>query len=393
MGLILYLIGNFSGSNTGAGGHYYSLIEMSSQVKKVRSAHVVSLGQAVPVALSGLDDYTHISCSLINQYRGVRRIINLVSENGWAVTAIHAYDSNVAYIGMVLAKKLSAPLFLTKCGGPVPKYFFPNAPYLFVFHPADFDYFSSRRRGVVTLLPNRVSRPTYDSERAIKVFGEKRPGVLTFFRIGRIGKTYKETVLSAIRLVKCFNDNGIESELKVIGHLESKAVLEELKSAADGSVTFHTDFIETYKASELIGYCDVVVGTGRGVLEAMASGRIVFFPVLGSDYPCLLNKKTFEFGFAENFSQRVSLSADVQSVTSPDIFLPYFHSESLREALRSTSLELFGQYFDSVKGAVRLIEIYDDGARDAGKLSYWDMFVQRAYLFALGLINLFRKSI
>src|SRR5690606_203708 len=154
------------------------------------------------------------------QEAGFVRLRALIQKKGWFINVVHAYDSNVAYIGMLIAWVTNAKFCLTKCGGPPPKYFFPSVLYLFVFHPADYEYFSSRRSfRCVKLLPHRVSPPRFDAKRAERLFGRKCKEKLVIFRVGRIGRGYKYTIINAINLVDELNSRGVPSELKVIGYL------------------------------------------------------------------------------------------------------------------------------------------------------------------------------
>lgn len=388
----LFIIGNYKRSNTGAGGHYYSLIEMVNQISKYEDAIVFVFGETVPVAFSKFNNFYHIKTTLIGQELGLFRALRLIKKSNYKIDVVHAYDGNVSTIGMVIAKVCGARFCLTKCGGPPPKIFFPASPVLFVFHPADMDYFSSKkdRYPQLLLLPNRVSPPHYDGDRAFRLFGKKKEDSFVVFRIGRIGPMYEGSVRQAIGLVKRLNEIGFPAELKVIGYLESKDVLDRLVAISDGNVSFYTETQATVKASELLGYCDAVVGTGRGLLEALSAGRIVFFPVKNSALPCLLTAETFEVGFRENFSERVVVPEELAEFADPVSVHALLRNHQTNTDLKELSSTLYYKYFDSNIGAKQLLDVYARLSPFQVGRYVCNMIIHRLYLFALGVANYFR---
>lgn len=388
----LFVIGNYKRSNTGAGGHYYSLIEMVNQISKYEDAVVFVFGESVPIAFSKFRNFFHIKTTLIGQELGLFKALQLIRKSNYKIDLVHAYDGNVSTIGMIIAKASGARFCLTKCGGPPPKIFFPASPVLFVFHPADVDHFSlrGRRYPQLFLLPNRVSPPHYDADRAVKLFGERQSCSFVVFRIGRIGSMYEGSIRQSIELVKRLNEIGFSAELKVIGYLENKDTLDRLLSISDSKVSFYTETQATVKASELLGYCDAVVGTGRGLLEALAAGRVVFFPVKNSALPCLLTAETFEFGFRDNFSERVVVPAELSKFTEPGSVHALLRSQQAVVDLKELSSTLYYKYFDSNAGAKRLLDVYQSLPPFQIKRYVCSMIVHRLYLFALGVANYFR---
>ena len=107
--MVLFLISNYSGFNTGRGGHYYSLRQMAETITKDREIITVVLGNApdLPAALLGMQSVYSVPTELHRQQQGLKRVIaklqglNCLSK----LTAIHAYDAKSVYIGAHIAKK------------------------------------------------------------------------------------------------------------------------------------------------------------------------------------------------------------------------------------------------------------------------------------------------
>ncbi|MCQ4306542.1 hypothetical protein NA645_00900 [Pseudomonas stutzeri] len=387
--MIVYLIGNFKGSNTGHGGHYYSLREMFQAINRSEASAIFSLGQNSPPALDGVAGHVHIETGLIFQFSAIKKILFLLNSFEEAVTVVHAYDSNVAYVGEILAYFLKCPFVLTKCGGGKPRFFYPRTSSLVVFHEADYAYFNRKfPRSEIKLIANRVSRVCYDEARANGLFGEKKK--LSFVRICRIGKAYKESIIQAMNLTTFLNDNGLDCQLKVIGFVEDAEIYEHLINNAPPNVDFYITAAATKNASRLLGYFDVVLGSGRGAMEALSLGKIVLFSIKGEKFPCLYNEFTSSYAEIENFSSRVLIPHELDAYRDPSYLLTYLRSSDSLHSLQKFALDSFSKKFDVDVGASKLMEFYSTLSRSSFLYLMRSLIPSKIYLIALGVVNAIR---
>ena len=385
---VAYLISNYHGSSTGAGGHYYSLKTMAEAMGQRHEVLTVSVGQEVPKPFRNIPAHVHVKASLFWQERAIGSLLSLFRSRG--VRVIHSYDVASSYLGYVLATLLKVPFFLTKCGGPRPRSFFPKIPHLFVFHMADFDFFRKLPRlseTKVELLPHRVNPPVYDEERAGRIFGKKPEGQIAFFRIGRIGEAYKHSVQSAMELVEKARSVGVQGHLYIIGHVQSEKVLAGLKERASEWVTFVTEPENTVNASELLGFSDAVIGTGRGFIEALASKKVVFFPVQNERLPRLASEWTFPHAFQENFSERVTLPETCLRQDDDLVFLNDCHWQS---EVGEWGYRVYKENFDAAVGSERLCAAYESASPAVLRGFMSSLLLHRVSLFCLGLLNKLR---
>ena len=112
--MVLFLISNYSGFNTGRGGHYYSLRQMAETITKDREIITVVLGNApeLPAALLGMQSVYSVPTELHRQQQGLKRVIaklqglNCLSKRPFMLMMQSRYIS-----ALILPKKLRNPLY------------------------------------------------------------------------------------------------------------------------------------------------------------------------------------------------------------------------------------------------------------------------------------------
>lgn len=362
--MIVYVIGNFSGFNSGHGGHYYSVLHTAQQMKQYDDTIIYSVGQEQPSPLRGCEFATHIfssgpACQVSAEIRSDLASRGLLPK----VRIVHGFDYNSSITSLALAKELDVPFVLTKCGGSPISRMKPVFPNTLLFHEMDLRIFKARAPGGdrIRVIPNRVAPIGYDQERAIRMFGPKKDTVL--FKIGRIGKAYEKSISEAIDLAIGLNKAQAGCTLHIIGYVEDRSILDNLRGRAAplaDRIKFHTEPDETRNAAELLGYCDAAVATGRGAMEAMSLGKIVLFPCANTNVPCILDEATWRSAAEENFSERVVLPENLRQFATVARIADVLASPELSMKTGEFGRSLFKERYCAIEGARIIWNYYNE---------------------------------
>jgi hypothetical protein len=305
---VLYLI---SAYGKGSGGHFNSLnnIAQALQGYKGIDISIASIGNvASPVLktnsrfLGNLEFKWYAFFTLNKKFKTLCQ--------GQKIDVVHCYDGGTALIIMMLPFFWNTRIIHTKCGGPNERPYVAQFLHtVILFSKENLLSFNKNKRfakAAIHLIPNRVFRKEVDVAALSKIY-PKDEQVFTFLRIARIGKTYQESILQSIQLVEEVQKINPAVKLIVIGVIEDEIIFDEIKaftSVRNLSVEFLTSPTFTSEASRFLYLADAVVGTGRGIMEAMSNDIPVFAPLNGRALPAFVNPDTFDTLFFRNFSQR-----------------------------------------------------------------------------------------
>jgi hypothetical protein len=159
------------------------------------------------------------------------------------------------------------------------------------------------------LIPNRINDFDYDSERIENLKKRLPSKYLVLMRISRINNFYKTSILQTFNLYQALRESNIKIVLLLIGDAENGNVSRELNNTFQSSkwsndiIIINEPFF-THNAKQLLGLADLVVGTGRGFMEAAIKGKMMFVPRKNGQLPALVDKSSFDNVFATNFSER-----------------------------------------------------------------------------------------
>lgn len=308
---ILYIISCYSGVSVGNGGHYYSLREISTTISKFipgTRVEILVLGDLFPSPLKGLDvPVTHINFIGSLPTTFLKRIMLFGKE--FNPTHVHCFDNKSYFFGWLIADATNAKRFLTKPGGPNPKFFFPYCPSIICFSQENQQYLCSlpRLKGArIELLPQRVSKPTVYIERISRLRELVGDGPV-ILRICRIGRYYEQSIRQTVNLVRALKSSDFEVSAVIVGTPESTEALAAFKEYAGDDAMFVTDISFTHLAASLLPIAIGVVGTGRNLIEAALLDIPVFTPIHGNELPTLVTIENLEQLAKTNFSERNSL--------------------------------------------------------------------------------------
>lgn len=361
--MILYLVGNFDNFNSGHGGHQYSALQTAKSIEKFCPVIICSIGQSVPAAFKNSKNTIHIFSN--RPSKSVANILlNILSEEikRKKLKIVHIFDYNVLFTALEVCKRTGSKLVFTKCGGPPMRLVAPIFPNMIVYHDSDFKIITKRianKNLNIEKIPGRVRDLKYNCDRAENLFGKKTK--TTFFRIGRINRSYQPVIESSINLLSMLHLEGMDVCLHIIGFVEDQEVFRDVYEKAKAlpfDIYFHTDQKTTNNAAELIGYCDCVIGTGRGLIESLSQGKISFFPVRDKKIPCLFSEETWKFGAYENFSTRTIIPKECEEFFKIDNIKNAVENPEINMKLCSFSRQIFDQEYNLDVASLKIVDFY-----------------------------------
>ena len=334
-------------SAVGRGGHVHSMLQISNFISEFNDVKIMNLGDGDSCVLNASSNFIG-SCNVTD----LRFIFSLNNQfktklNGFLPDIIHCFDEYSYFLASHCKLFKSQKFIFTKCGGPSSrnKYWF-HADNIILFSKENYNWYQNKKqysKSNIQLIPNRVKGLSQNelNNRGI----EKDLEAFNFVRIGRIGANYKESILSLLSLVNSLKFNlNIDKKLiiYIIGYVENEIIFQEIKNRANEQnlkVQFITDE-RTIQASQLLGLADCVLGTGRGLMEAMSLGIPVLTPVSNNEYPILVTQANFNSLLETNFSPRNYLS-NISSFDELSAIANIVNSEYNYKTIKDETFKLF----------------------------------------------------
>lgn len=295
----------------GKGGHFHDLKIISESLSKHVNIVIINIGLNKSPVINQIDlKVYNIYFNGVNIFSALTRLVRIFKlENP---SFLHSFDIQSFCFARILSFFYKIPAILMKCGGLNPNRFYPFSENIIVMSLENLNYFNKSDRyksSKISCIPNRCV-PFFDNDllcRDIQQISEERT---SFLRISRITEHYKSSLIQSINLVRDLNVDKLNVCLFIVGVVQSKELFKFLKEYSKDldSVYFLTQKKYTYNASSLINACDVVIGTGRGVMEAAYKRKIILTPHQNSKYPVLIEENNFHDLFYTNFSPRNQLN-------------------------------------------------------------------------------------
>lgn len=315
---ILYMI-HMSHISSGLGGHWRSmraLVEcMESQGHTCKILTMTKTGFGSPVISSMSTESTEVALSYSKYYSFRKSLGSILKE--YCPDVVHCFDFNSYYHFLLSGVRKRYPVIMSKCGGPPCTRLLPMPEHVVIFSQEDLEWFGlnspSKKKSNFHYIPNRVSRVTSDEVLSdsvrTQVDSEK-----VILQICRIGNHYENSIFQSLNLVRSLRAEGVNVKLALVGVVESEKVLRRvLDQGGDGLVVFSSRaYVE--EASKILAAGDIIVGTGRGAMEAAMVGKPVLVPTKNTLTPILMQSSSFESLFRFNFSPR----CQALGLTEPD---------------------------------------------------------------------------
>lgn len=343
----------------GNGGHFYSLVTTAKAISEKAEVIIFNLGfnKSPVIESAGIKHYNLIlkSKNLNNIYREFNNIVQLENPD-----VLHSFCTLSFFFVRAYALRNSIKIMLTKCGGPNPKTYFPYAKDLILYSKENYNYFKTKRKFRLSqfyIIPNRVLDVNTDNKRVDElkkhIFDSSAK---IFLRIGRITEHYHNSIKQSINLVNTLNEKNQNATLLIVGSLQSKRVLEELKEFCDKNIIIITDPRFTQNASELIEIADFVIGTGRSLMEAASQGKILLTPNNSAQHPILVSNDNAEKLLETNFSPRNKIEIHTEKNISEIIKI--ITDKTIENEYRTLSETLFSEHFSIKSKLNNYIQIY-----------------------------------
>lgn len=359
---VLYGVSNFGGD---MGGHLRSLKSILQEMTANDQVNIYLVLFSLKTPKEGIYNFPtphfHIITNDLTGLSCIRRMRKDLHQLFAAerFDVIHAFDSNAFYFLRSLSDAKKVPIVLTKCGGPpAPKWKYPACRHITLFSVEDMVNFKSQARFRETnlhLIPNRVKAPVQDQQ-LIAQLKEKYNGGFDFLRISRFAKLHEHSLMQSIDLVKYLRAQGIHKRLLILGGVEDQEVYNRVEAALVDGIHLETGDAFCKEASKIIEVSDVVIGSGRGLMEAAALGKILLAPNKNLALPVLVEEKSFEPLFHHNFSGRTRF--DGQYATENEHNLLEL-ARGNKERFAGFSRQMFADHFDIKNGIPKYMSVYN----------------------------------
>ena len=298
---------------SGLGGHYNSVRDLRAAFMRDWpdvKVSVLTIGNVQPAAFDSADPCVH---HISTEGRGMMALIRDVTDLGdrLAPTHVHAFDNKSYAFARRIAARRSAKKFITRPGGPNPRYF-PWAPDIVCFSAENRDSLSKNRRyrdARFHLIPQRVGEPEWDRER-IRSLRAMTDGQPILLRIARITELNRPSLWQTVRLSEFLRDQGVDHTLMIIGTPNDSDLVRQLQERVSGVGHIVTNLHFTRNADRLTAVANAVVGSGRTLIEAAMADAVLFSPISDSELPALVTRGNWRTLAHSNFSYRSVLPAE-----------------------------------------------------------------------------------
>lgn len=369
----------------GRGGHFHSLNHISQAMGESVEVSICTYGTGRSQVLETNPYFNkHIfynGKNFIKYKKEVQSIITNLKPD-----ILHFFDTD-AYNTFGLFFNLNIyQVFLNKCGGPNPVEF-PLVQNLILFSEENKNWFDSKskfNKTNIAVISNRVNPKLLDFNFNKQI---KKKDAFCFVRIARIGSAYKKSILDSIRLAEKLSSDGENIHLYIIGAIQDNKIAEEIRVKIFGlPITMITDDCYTQKASDMLYLADVVIATGRGIMEATSLGKPILTPAKNSELPVLVNGDNFQLFFTTNFSER-NIASNKCLKTNYSKINKLIGDYEFFEKLSDFSKEVFDQNFSTTAGIPKYFNFYKNNEEGAGvklrtfsnlksKLRTWYSFIK-----------------
>jgi len=358
------------GDRAGVGGHLYTIRSMVEALSPHAECVVVSLGRARSPGLESLacPKYQVAFGPGISRRGDLSRFMEVVAKEKPDV--IHAFDPVSCAFARVASRKAGCGLVLTLCGGPnpagrFPYSFYPRVPHLVLFSRENERFFRARRRYRKTRIwriPNRTNEVQSDPAKVAALRARLDPARPVLLRIGRISLTYGKTAEMSIRLVERLRQDGLPVQLVFLGIIQDPRAEAAIRASLGDLGVIVSDADLVARASLVLDAADVVVGTGRGLMEAAARGRVLLVPARTGQLPALIDESNWQEISDANFSERSEIAPWDEDLNYRKI-KSALQDQEYRRSLSAFSRRLYEEQFSLARALPQYLELYEAARR------------------------------
>lgn len=350
---VLFII--YSSSIKSGGGHFYSLLTLIDSLSNDIDFKLLNVGLTYAKILKNTSKIpsTYIELSK-SDYFSKSRVVKSEIQT-YNPDVIHAFDLNALRLARTINLK-NTPIIFSKCGGINGSKLIPNADTYICFSQENTDHLNKYKsnNNPLHLIPNRATKVGIDHKRIEALRKEySLQDKKVFLRISRFSSLHELSIIQAINIFKLYYSKDKDSCLLLIGMRQEDDIFNRILNLVDG-FPIHIVTNEYYcnEASKIIDIADIVIATGRGVMEAASLKKPIFCPLKGNDFPVAFSTENYEILSRYNFSGRVNgLENDPKKILN--ILL------NDCEILSEFSNKAFKQNFDINSVKSKYLEIYN----------------------------------
>lgn len=298
---------------------------------------------------------------------GTLRILQIAKERSPDI--IHAQDYQCigqAYLAAVLSREA---FLLTQAGGNLTYQVPPMQADTVVFSQEQMENLSAAYRlaeGNLHLVRARIDRSVYRPENVdpafIRKYGLPESGkkIVMAMRLASDKKSWLKTILETAETFST-NETGvwivIAGEGPLMHDLQEKAAQVNKEKGDRQVLYFIGPILGSEEINQFYNYADVVVGNGRGILEAMACKKPVV--VLGEDGEGeVVRPENIDEIAYFNFSGRHFRSRSKSAAALSTVLENLLADENVQQQLGDYCYEYISAHMDARVGAEQLVEIY-----------------------------------
>lgn len=362
------------------GGHFRSCLTIARSLQR-RGAIIKIVNIGVVPSPVFRQEYVDVEYIDINAFNWPLRLFSMlkVIKACPKGSRILAFDFFSFFIIRTVCFFTKHPFGYFRCGGPNFKYF-PFSRWIFCFSRESYSFFVDRfPSSFIYLFPNRVEKRSDQSNGRLRdILKNNHPIVL---RIGRLVANYSAINDVCLNLSRLLNEKNILHNMVFIGYADDYNSDDFIRFKRDcdanANVRLLTDPEFTENAARFLSEANLVIGTGRGAMEAVVENRLVAVFSRSHDIPVLLeSQEIFEASLTFNFSLRNNLSnvnCDINKENIISLFSNHTYASDVLEFVHSRR-----KYFD-------IDEIADEYLSVFARMSYDNEVSLKDYLkhFAL----------
>lgn len=358
-------------------GHHAITVSVSAVEKMVRE--IESAGAeyiAVPEMKNMLEMKRAPYFPMIAGYRQIERIVRDKS-----IDIIHAYDFHSIMRAFLAAIRLKKGFVFTQPGGPNTPKIGPRKADTVLFSRENMDYHKRAGKENLHLIRARIDTTEYCPAAVDEDFVKEKHLFTSSTKIVMAVRLFhtKQTLLkSVIGAARTFADTSEPPRICVAGEGPMLCELQEesrqinAASTAGPVLRFIGPIFKPGDVARFYNYSDIVIGSGRGILEAMACGKPVV--ILGENYEAeAVGPDNVEEIAYYNFSGRHFRAHKKPCKTLAELLKQLIRDKDQMRRLGEFSLEYIRTKMDGRLGAEQLVEVYNKAIKR--KLALTDLFV------------------
>jgi glycosyltransferase involved in cell wall biosynthesis len=295
---------------------------------------------------------------------GYRQIERIAKEK--SIDVIHAQDFHSIMRAFLAAIRLRKGFVFTQPGGPNTPKMGPKKTDTVLFSQENMDYHKQAGKENLHLIRARIDTTEYYPAPAEGDFIEKGLFPASGRKIVmavRLFETKRASLKSVVEAARIFAEMPEPPRICVAGEGPMLSeLLEEsrqinIASAAGPVLRFIGPIFKPEEMARFYNYSDLVIGSGRGILEAMACGKPVV--ILGENYEAeIVGPDNIEEIAYYNFSGRHLRARKMPSETLSDLLLRLVKDTDQMRRLGEYCLDYITTKMDARLGAAQLVEVY-----------------------------------